>query len=54
MKDVKTIKVDIKTRIEWLSKRITLEPYQKDYIEIQIKDAVNQAVSQMKDYGIKR
>ena len=47
MENNKTVKVDVKKRIEWLSQRIKLEGYQKDYIEFQIKDAVKQALSQL-------
>ena len=41
------VKVDVKNRVEWLSKRINLEGYQKDYITFQIKEAVTEALSQV-------
>ena len=43
------IKVNIKDRVEWLSKRINLEGYQKDYITFQMKEAVREALEQVKN-----
>ena len=44
--------INIKQRIAWLSQRMTLEGYQKDYIEMQMKEAVLEAVEQVKNIGV--
>ena len=43
------IKVSINDRVEWLSKRINLEEHQKDYITFQMKEAVKEALKQVKN-----
>ena len=38
------MEVDVNKRVEWLSKRMDLEPHEKEYIKFQMKEIVMETV----------